>query len=61
MSVPLDIANLERLYAVGEMTPDQTVREVHARIRKKRVRPDWITLIDGDRMTAATTLSIFES
>jgi allophanate hydrolase len=48
MTVSLDIANLERLYASGETTPEEIVREVYARIRAKGVRPDWITLVDED-------------
>ncbi|HSD93402.1 MAG TPA: allophanate hydrolase [Methyloceanibacter sp.] len=48
MTVSLDIANLERLYASGEATPAEIVREVYARIRKKGVRPDWITLVEED-------------
>ena len=40
MTVSLDIATLERLYAEGEATPEQIVREVYARITAKGVRPD---------------------
>ena len=39
MTVSLDIANLERLYADGETTPERIVREVYARIRQKRRPP----------------------
>lgn len=46
MTLSLDIANLERLYARGETTPERIVREVFARIRTKGVRPDWISLVD---------------
>ncbi len=46
MTVSLDIASLERLYAAGETTPEQIVREVYARIQARGVRPDWITLVD---------------
>ena len=35
MSLSLDIANLARLYAAGEATPEAIVREVFARIRAK--------------------------
>jgi allophanate hydrolase len=52
MSVSLDIANLERLYAVGETTPEQIVREVYSRVRKKGVRPDWITLAEEEAALA---------
>ena len=52
MTVSLDIANLERLYAAGEATPERIIREVYARIRKKGVRPDWITLVDEDEAIA---------
>ncbi len=36
MSLSLDIANLARLYAEGEATPEQVVREVYARIQQER-------------------------
>ena len=39
MTLSLDIADLERLYAVGEATPENIVREVYARIRARGVRP----------------------
>jgi allophanate hydrolase len=52
MSVSLDIANLARLYAEGETTSEKIVREVYARIRKRGVAPDWITLLDEE--TAVT-------
>jgi allophanate hydrolase len=52
MTLSLDIANLERLYAAGETTPEAIVREVYARIRAKGVRPDWITLVDEDAAVA---------
>jgi allophanate hydrolase len=52
MSLSLDIANLERLYAQGDATPDQIVREVYTRIRAKGVRPDWITLVEEDAAVA---------
>ncbi len=48
MSVSLDIAAVARLYAEGEATPEAIVREVYARIRKKGVRPDWITLVEEE-------------
>jgi allophanate hydrolase len=48
MTISLDIANLERLYAEGETTPEHIVREVYARIRKKGAQPDWITLVEED-------------
>ena len=38
MSFSLDIGNLERLYAEGETTPAEIVREVYTRIRKKGVQ-----------------------
>ncbi len=44
----LDIANLERLYAAGETTPEEVVREVYARIGARGDLPDWITLVDED-------------
>lgn len=46
MTVSLDIANLEQLYAAGETTPEQIVRQVYARIMARGVRPDWISLVD---------------
>jgi len=52
MTVSFDIANLERLYAEREATPDEIVREVYARIRTRGVRPDWITLVDKDAAIA---------
>ena len=48
MTVSLDIANLERLYASGEATPESIVREIYARIRARGERADWITLVDED-------------
>jgi allophanate hydrolase len=48
MTISLDIANLECLYTQGEATPEHIVREVYARIRKKGVKPDWITLVEED-------------
>jgi allophanate hydrolase len=48
MSVSLDIANLARLYASGDATPEGIVREIRARIKAKGERPDWITLVDED-------------
>jgi allophanate hydrolase len=48
MTLSLDIANLERLYATGETTPEQVVREVYARIAARGDRPDWITLVAED-------------
>jgi allophanate hydrolase len=52
MTVSLDIANLERLYAAGETTPEQIVRGVYARIRARGALPDWITLVDEDTAIA---------
>ena len=52
MTVSLDIANLERLYAQGDTTPEQIVREVYARIRRKGVQPDWIALVEEDSAIA---------
>lgn len=52
MTLPLDIANLERLYAEGETTPDRIVREVYTRIRAKGIRPDWITLVGEETAVA---------
>jgi allophanate hydrolase len=46
MTVSLDIASLERLYAAGETTPEQIVREVYTRIQARGIQPDWITLVD---------------
>jgi allophanate hydrolase len=48
MTLSLDIANLERLYAAGDATPEEIVREVYARIKARGVRPDWITLVEED-------------
>ena len=48
MSLSLDIANLERLYAEGEASPDEIVREVYARIGARGIRPDWITLVEEE-------------
>jgi allophanate hydrolase len=48
VTLSLDISNLARLYANGEATPDSVVREVYARIRRKGIAPDWITLVDED-------------
>lgn len=48
MTLSLDMANLARLYAAGEATPDAVVREVYARIRRKGAAPDWISLVDED-------------
>jgi allophanate hydrolase len=52
MTVSLDIDNLERLYAEGEATPEEIVREVYVRIRTRGVRPDWITLVDEETALA---------
>jgi allophanate hydrolase len=52
MTVSLDIANLERLYAAGETTPEQIAHEVYARIRTKGIRPDWITLVEENEAVA---------
>ncbi len=57
MTVSLDIANLEHLYAVGEATPEQMVREVYARISTRGARPDWITLVDEDAAIARARLA----
>lgn len=46
MTLSLDIANLERLYASGEATPEDIVRECFARIRTKGASPDWIVLVE---------------
>ncbi len=48
MTLSLDIANLERLYATGEMTPEEVVRDVYARIAARGDRPDWITLVEEE-------------
>jgi allophanate hydrolase len=48
MTVSLDIASLEHLYAIGKATPEEIVREVYARIGTRGARPDWITLVDED-------------
>jgi allophanate hydrolase len=48
MSLSLDIANLERLYAEGEASPDEIVREVYARIGARGISPDWITLVEEE-------------
>jgi len=48
MTLSPDIANLERLYATGETTPEEVVREVYARIAARGDQPDWITLVDED-------------
>ncbi len=48
MTLSLDIANLERLYAVREVTPERIVREVNSRIAARGIQPDWITLVDED-------------
>jgi allophanate hydrolase len=52
MSVSLDIANLARLYAAGEATPEDIVGEVYARIGQRGVVSEWITLVDKDRALA---------
>ncbi|ODS03088.1 hypothetical protein AUC71_11555 [Methyloceanibacter marginalis] len=44
----LDIATLERLYAAGETSPENVIREVYARIAARGVLPDWITLVEED-------------
>lgn len=44
----LDISNLATLYANAKTTPENVVREVYARIRRKGITPDWITLVDED-------------
>ena len=36
MTVSLDIANLERLYAAGEATPERIIREVYVAHQEKR-------------------------
>ena len=56
MTVSLDVANLQRLYAAGETDPETIIRDVYARIRSKGVLPDWITLVDQD--TAITKAAI---
>ncbi len=48
MTLSLDIATLERLYAAGETTPENVIREVYARIAARGVLPDWITLVEED-------------
>jgi allophanate hydrolase len=52
MTVSLDLANLARLYAEGEATPEQIIREIYARIKTKGVRPDWITLVEEETAVA---------
>ena len=52
MTLSLDIAALERLYAEGDVTPEEIVREVYARIGARGVRPDWITLVEEDAAVA---------
>jgi allophanate hydrolase len=52
MTISLDIANLEGLYAGGEAKPEQIVRAVFARIGSRGVRPDWITLVGEDAAIA---------
>ena len=52
MTVSLDIANLEALYASGAATPDQIVREVYARIGSRGAQPDFITLVEQDQAVA---------
>jgi allophanate hydrolase len=52
MTVSLDIANVEQLYAAGETTPEQIVRGVYGRIGTRGIRPDWITLVDEDAAIA---------
>jgi allophanate hydrolase len=52
MTVSLDIANLERLYASGDTSPEWIVREAYARIETRGVKPDWITLVDQEAATA---------
>lgn len=52
MTVSLDIANLERLYASGAATPEAIVHEVFARIGARGARPDWITLVGEDAAVA---------
>jgi allophanate hydrolase len=48
VTLSLDISNLATLYANGKTTPENVVRNVYARIRRKRIAPDWITLVDED-------------
>jgi allophanate hydrolase len=48
VTLSLDISNLAALYADGETTPERVVREIYARIRRKGIAPDWITLVDED-------------
>ena len=52
MTLSLDIATLGRLYAAGEVTPEQIVREVYARICKRGMPQDWIAFVDEDKATA---------
>jgi allophanate hydrolase len=52
MILSLDISTLERLYASGETTPEDVVREVYARIWARGIAPDWITLVDEDTALA---------
>lgn len=44
MTISLDIANLRALYAAGDATPQDVVRELFRRIRDVGERPIWITL-----------------
>lgn len=53
MSISLDIANLQRLYASGEATPVDIIREVYRRIREIGERPIWITLRDEEEAIVA--------
>ena len=46
MTFSLDIAHLTALYEQGKATPEAIVEEVFARIGKRGVSPDWITLRD---------------
>ena len=48
MTLSLDIANLERLYAEGAATPEEIIGEVYARIAVLGARPVWITLVDEE-------------
>ena len=57
MTFSLEIASLERLYAEGEATPEEIVREVYARIGTKGVRPDWITLVEEDAAIAKARIA----
>jgi allophanate hydrolase len=52
MTVSFDIANLARLYATGETTPEEIVGEAYGRIGRRGVAPEWITLVDKDRALA---------